>query len=735
MGMDYKQAEAYVVQAEEIGKVLSANQELFDKEKLYEFQRTTAALAQDIQTVRQQSRKLSIGIVGAIKAGKSSFLNACLFDGKPLLPKAATPMTAALTKISYAPSPEARVHFYNQEDWEKIHAVAKDYDAALQSAYEEFCRQQGLLAQGHPESGMYSMPYMTLEEYERQLFRCSSEIQRGAKELVRMAAENPSIEEKLGQVDMLHGDIMGALNDYVGANGTYTPIVSYVELLSARPDLEDMEIVDTPGLNDPIVSRGIVTKQFLRSCDVVLLLSPCSQFMDSGTIAMMANSLPRAGVREVIVIGSKLDSGILNESCPDFPTAYKNAVNSYKTQFYQTIARVRDTGRQNDLIDKLSQGKGAPLFVSSTCYTIARKQKTGEALDKAEQLVLQNLKHFTGFEEQFLASIGGIGKVRAALDGVLKRKAEIIEGKNATLLDTARRNHLWALDGILQEIVSSRTKLETVSADELKKKIGNIRDVIDSARDKLRYIFENATTSCDAKIQQIRPQLTIEMQHHQDFQVEVKTHEEREPGRAGFLGLCRVEIRFTVTEYGVATSDVVSNIQQYASKCQIYVNEEFRHIFNKEQFAQQVKEVVLAAFQKSGQSFEEDDILLPLKNVLDRISIPHMQMDYTPYIDELESRFPSGYVKNEQIHQLKNLQTRLLNDMEYAIIQQLEDALVTISKELNDQAVHFADEIEGKLCGELEKLQSQVAEREKYIAGYVQFADTLRKIRAELQSR
>ena len=60
------------------------------------------------------------GIVGQIKRGKSSFLNSLLFDGKPVLPKAATPMTAALTKISYSEEPSATVEFYSKKEWKKV---------------------------------------------------------------------------------------------------------------------------------------------------------------------------------------------------------------------------------------------------------------------------------------------------------------------------------------------------------------------------------------------------------------------------------------------------------------------------------------------------------------------------------------------------------------------------------------------------------------------------------------
>ncbi|MBP1542934.1 MAG: dynamin family protein [Oscillospiraceae bacterium] len=50
----------------------------------------------------REDRKLNIGVIGQVKAGKSSFLNTLLFGGKKVLPSAATPKTATLTKIEYS---------------------------------------------------------------------------------------------------------------------------------------------------------------------------------------------------------------------------------------------------------------------------------------------------------------------------------------------------------------------------------------------------------------------------------------------------------------------------------------------------------------------------------------------------------------------------------------------------------------------------------------------------------
>ena len=71
---------------------------------------------------------LRIGIVGEVKAGKSSFLNSLIFDGDQVLPKAATPMTAALTKINYSENPIAKIHYYTKDDWDGICRMAKSYD-------------------------------------------------------------------------------------------------------------------------------------------------------------------------------------------------------------------------------------------------------------------------------------------------------------------------------------------------------------------------------------------------------------------------------------------------------------------------------------------------------------------------------------------------------------------------------------------------------------------------------
>ena len=727
MGFDPAKANAYLQQARQIEQTLSEHQELFDEGKFLDFQSVTTTLETEIQRAQQDARKLSIGIVGAMKAGKSSFLNACIFGGRDVLPKAATPMTAALTRIRYSETPQATVHFYERKDWEKIEDNAQKYEEQLNTKYSNYCK---IYDRSHADS---TEGVCSKQVFERTLFQQDvSEVLKSAKELTQMVGSNSAILEHLGDADVLDGDIMTKLQDYVGARGRFTPIVNYVELEVNLPELEDLEIVDTPGLNDPIVSRSYATRQFLRACDVVILLSPCSQFMDANTVGLMANGLPDNGVRKVIVVGSKLDSGLLNEPKGSFAVASQHALNSYKGQFRNTMQQaMRNNPRRAGIMEKISESD--LLFVSSTCSSMARKQKQHQPLSPAENLVLQNLhSNFPDFDETLLSSIGGINKVLKTLEAVRQQKAEIIHGKNNTLLETAQINHLRALDKIQQELSSSRTTLKNSTSEQLLQRTKAIQQVMESSRGKLMYIFDGAAIGCKNKVNQLLPQLTLEQQNHQRLDVQTSSEEHHGVEGTGLFGLIKEHYSYTVTNNRVDVSEVVTNLEHHASTCQNTINQEFQYVFNREQLSHRIVEVVLDAFRKSDMEFDEDDIRLPLQNVLNELSSPEIRFDYTTYIDKVESQFPSGYAENDDIHKLKSLQTRLLNEIDQDMGQQLTAALQMAANMLNKQAVTFADRIQELLCGELEKLQGQIQERETYLAAYQQFDKTIQQMKKQL---
>jgi GTPase len=95
---------------------------------------------EDAKKIQSQINKdqLTIGVVGQMNVGKSTLVNALVF-GKNALPTSETPMTAALTYITYGEVPCATVEMLSITDFEEIKEIAQrqlteDEESEIKSA-------------------------------------------------------------------------------------------------------------------------------------------------------------------------------------------------------------------------------------------------------------------------------------------------------------------------------------------------------------------------------------------------------------------------------------------------------------------------------------------------------------------------------------------------------------------------------------------------------------------------
>lgn len=187
---------------------------------------TTAKDTLSLAEIREKLEKdtLTIGVIGQMKCGKSTFLNAFIFEND-VLPAATTPMTAALSVITYGEKERIVAEFYTADEWaeQKMQAARPLEDAAD-----------------------------SLDE---------SKI-KAAKELVEKSSKlGTSLQSYLGKTQE---DSFDQLIEYVGADGKFISITKSVTIYYPKEYLKGVEIVDTPGFNDPIVSREERTKEFLK---------------------------------------------------------------------------------------------------------------------------------------------------------------------------------------------------------------------------------------------------------------------------------------------------------------------------------------------------------------------------------------------------------------------------------------------------------------------------------------
>ncbi len=211
---------------------------------------------------------LTIGVIGQMKCGKSTFLNAFVFEDD-ILPSAVTPMTAALSVITYGQQKKIVAEFYTQDEWEEQKMQAsRSLDDVKGNSLEE------------------------------------SKV-KAAKELVEKAGKlGGNIDSYLGKTQE---DSFENLIEYVGADGKYVSITKSVKIYYPKDYLKGVEVVDTPGFNDPIVSREERTKDFLRKADVVVLMLYANRAFDATDRDILFKNVRNCGVGKVIIGVNKYD--------------------------------------------------------------------------------------------------------------------------------------------------------------------------------------------------------------------------------------------------------------------------------------------------------------------------------------------------------------------------------------------------------------------------------------------
>ncbi|EJB33886.1 hypothetical protein HPNQ4053_0949 [Helicobacter pylori NQ4053] len=102
----------------------------------------TEELEKTLKEMQAEDRDLKVGIIGRVKADKSSLLNALIFEGVEVLPKAATPMTASLTILKYAQNLSAEVEFYSPKDIAELKNEHERYVREFNRIVDEEVKKQ-----------------------------------------------------------------------------------------------------------------------------------------------------------------------------------------------------------------------------------------------------------------------------------------------------------------------------------------------------------------------------------------------------------------------------------------------------------------------------------------------------------------------------------------------------------------------------------------------------------------
>ena len=431
-----------------------------------------ASVRNDGSELLERGRLLRLGVVGQVKAGKSSLLNVLLFDGEEVLPKAATPMTASLTHIVKSDRAEVEIEYYSRADWNEVKKYADHYRKESQTR----------------SNGSNDAPSSRSRE--------PAEYLRASHELVETAKDKRIDVERYLDTKICHPASIDTLNqmlrNLVGAEGGLTPLVKSVTIACSQ-GFPDIDIVDTPGINDPIVSRSRKTRKLLGRCDAVLLLSYAGQFMDSEDARFFQERIPAEGIERKLLLASKYDSALVDEA------------QAYRGNLDEALCGLQANLSGHAINTDIGVSEDDMLFVSPMCARLSRRPPGDWSTDERE--TFENLRkaypdwfdpaetEATEPTKATLRSIGNQDGVDECIEAIRRNKDSIIDKKMRDFLEEKKRGMERELAEVADDLRVRRDELRGGDISDLNARIAEIHEVIDGIKAGIEEAWEDAVDS------------------------------------------------------------------------------------------------------------------------------------------------------------------------------------------------------------------------------------------------
>lgn len=389
---------------------------------------------------------LTIGVIGQMKCGKSTFLNSFLF-GEQLLPAATTPMTAALSVITYGAEKKVEAEFYTTDEWEELKSLS--------------------------------------EQDENEVSDSSSKSSiKAAKELfAKSASIRQSLPNLLGTKKI---DEFDNLIEYVGADGKYVSIVKSVRITLPEEWLKGVEIVDTPGFNDPVVSREERTKEFLKRADVVLMMLYAGRAFDATDRDILFDKVRKVGIGKIILAVNKYDIQVMQGETPEMIKGF------VMDELTKTMRQIKD-----DSISELLSDID-PILISAQMALLAKMSMS--QINNDPDLKHHYKKLCDEFEittQPQMLKLSNIDELEQKVrDLISTQKEEILIRKPVNQIFQKAKNIIDDLNIRLNELKELKTNLE-LPDDELEAKIANYESAKRRINRKIELAESNLSEAYD----------------------------------------------------------------------------------------------------------------------------------------------------------------------------------------------------------------------------------------------
>ncbi|GAA9419069.1 hypothetical protein TH0831_08280 [Helicobacter pylori] len=296
------------------------------------------------------------------------------------------------------------------------------------------------------------------------------------------------------------------LLEFVGADGKFMPYTKAVQISLNNPNLKDLEVIDTPGVNDPIASREECTKALLKDCDVVFIISPSGQFLTDSDMDLFDRVSNKEGLQEIYFVASQADSAVLSmseveKSGQHLPTAFENAQKALSSELNNIMeALIQKYPNQREVFEKAI--KNGVILASGVCFSMYKdfnNQASWERNQKTEEYhnALRNLKDFypdafssDDKSKESLLLLSNMGAIKDRLEKAAQRKEEIISQRLQDYAESQANNLHSLIAQLLQDLEDEKKRIKNADMGVIKKQIEAYEKLSGNIEMKFREVYE-----------------------------------------------------------------------------------------------------------------------------------------------------------------------------------------------------------------------------------------------------
>ncbi|WP_164870353.1 dynamin-like GTPase family protein [Helicobacter pylori] len=728
----------------------------------------TEELEKTLKEMQAKDRDLKVGIIGRVKAGKSSLLNALIFEGVEVLPKAATPMTASLTILKYAKTLSAEVEFYSPKDIAELknehERYVREFNRIVGEEVKKQKEKQSLsnrAKEGFKNFGKAFSRNKSDEVAPKERVLSDEEIVKRAERIAknklnddaRLVSSYDQYErmKKSGLLNTenldprIQANSLQELNQellqFVGADGKYMPYTKAVQISLNNPNLKDLEVIDTPGVNDPIASREERTKALLKDCDVVFIVSPSNQFLTDSDMSLFDRVSNKEGLQEIYFVASQADSAVLSmseveKSRQHLPTALENAQKALSSQLNNIMGKlIENYPNQRGIFEKAI--KNGVILASGVCFSMYKdfnNQASWERNQKTEEYhnALRNLRDFypdafnsDDKSKESLLFLSDMSAIEERLEKAAKEKEKLISQKWQDYAQSQANNLHLLIAQLLQDLEEEKKRIKNADISAIKEQIKTYQNLSGNIEMKFREAYEEFIFDFINNIKNgLEETLTkaIQTAKTRSREEEEEEHYIERVKQGGAWGSFKRNFLFWAdddagyeevkrTRATIKAGAVVDYLTEMHERCEKALNDSansFKVVFRKELYAKvfkQLREII------SDDLIDEVAFKRSVHAVLDRIEFKEFD-----YADKLPSeiRGKTGNLKGDEANAFIQSVGNYVRNFEAETKKDVKGYIQGLRDDLGEQ--DFANGVFSKLQKDMQNLHNQVQNKEQSIA-------------------